>query len=247
VDPTPITGYIVTSKRVAPTDRKAPCPCGSGRKYKSCCFPKDRKREAPREAARAGLAKVDEVLKVFLPLIESRGEHKIACGPGCNACCNNFVRCSLPEALLVADWLRQNPEVLARFREKLPAWRERAGDLALTLEELLASSRSGEDWERFKQLGAEYALRGNLCPLNLDGNCEIYPVRPTICRSVNVLDTAEFCVPNRGQNPKVVTHPALESAVQEATTSFGRAALELTGDGRERAIPEAIAWALEHS
>jgi hypothetical protein len=184
-----------------------------------------------------------------LPLIESRGEHKIACGPGCSSCCNNFVRSSLPEALLVADWLRQNPEMMARFRQKLPTWRERAGKLAQELADILDRSGGtepeGEEWERFKTLGTEYAMRGNLCPLNLDGKCEIYPVRPTICRSVHVLETAEYCVPGRGQHPKVVSHPSLEAAVQDATTNCSRAAKELMGESRERALPEAIAWALE--
>jgi hypothetical protein len=207
---------------------------------------------APRETARAGLARVDAVLEVLLPLIESRGEHKIACGAGCNACCNNFVRCSLPEALLVADWLvlPENAAVLARFREKLPGWRERAGDLAAEIAAILERSGGtqpeGEDWERFKQLGIDYAMRANLCPLNHDGRCEIYPVRPTICRSVHVLETSEYCTPGRGQHPKVVSHPKLEEAVQDATESFGRAATTLVGSGREQALPDAIDWALNN-
>jgi Fe-S-cluster containining protein len=237
---------------VHPTDRKAPCPCGSGRRYKSCCWAKDRAREAPRQAARAGLARVDGVLKVFLPLIESRGEHKIACGPGCNACCNSFVRCSLPEALLVADWLQlpENAAVLQRFRDKLPSWRENGGEIGREIAQFLASHggspAEGGEWERFRQLGIEYAKRGNLCPLNRDGNCEIYPVRPTICRSVHVLDTAENCTPGRGE-PKVVSHPMLEEAMREATGEFAAAAAALTGDSRERALPEAIAWALQQA
>jgi Fe-S-cluster containining protein len=238
---------------VQPTQRKAPCPCGSGKKYKSCCFARDRAHEVSRETARAGLRRVDEVLGILLPLIESRGEHKIACGAGCNACCNNFVRCSLPEALLVADWLRQpeNAPVLARFRERLPGWRERAGPTAGQLAEILERSGGtqpeGEEWERFKSIGLAYAMLGNLCPFNSDGRCEIYPVRPTICRAVHVLETSEFCTPNRGGHPKVVSHPKLEEVVQDATTSFGRAASQLTGSGRERALPESVAWALANS
>ncbi|HEX4382733.1 MAG TPA: SEC-C metal-binding domain-containing protein [Myxococcales bacterium] len=234
-----------------PTERKAPCPCGSGRKYKNCCYTRDRAEEAPREAARAGLRQVDELLRVFLPLLESRGEYKIACGSGCNACCNNFVRCSLPEALLVADWLQlpENAAVLARFREKLPAWRDCAGPTARELEEILEKSGGtqpeGAEWERFKTIGQEYALRGNLCPFNEEGRCEIYPVRPTICRSVHVLETSHYCTPGRGQHPKVVSHPKLEEVVQEATTTFGRAAVALTGSSRERALPESVAWALD--
>ncbi len=195
---------------------------------------------------------VDDVLKVFLPLIESRGEHKIACGAGCNACCNNFVRCSLPEALLVADWLKQpeNAVVLERFRNKMPAWRERAGETAHILEEILERSGGtqpeGAEWERFKEIGTEYALRGNLCPFNEDGRCEVYPVRPTICRAVHVLETSHYCTPGRGQHPKVVSHPKMEEVVQDATMIFSRAAAGLVGSGRERALPESVAWALEN-
>lgn len=232
------------------TNRKAPCPCGSGRKYQNCCYAKDRAREAPREAARAGLQKVDEVLKVFLPLIESRGEHKIACAAGCSACCDNFVRCSLPEALLVADWLRlpENADILRRFEEKLPAWRERAGGLAGSLTRLLEHSggtdETGPQREMFRLLAAEYAQRGNRCPLNHEGRCEVYPVRPTICRSVHVVETSYFCTPGRGGSPKVVSHPTLEAAVQEATASFRKAAAQLSGQPHELPLPEAVAWAL---
>jgi Fe-S-cluster containining protein len=231
-------------------DRKAPCPCGSGKRYKSCCYPRERAGAEARATARAGLSRIDGVLGVFLPLVESRGEHTIACKAGCNACCNNFVRCSLPEALLVADWLRapEQAAVLARFRDKLPAWRERAGDDAARLEALLAAHGGGPTegaaFAEFDALGTAYAARGHLCPFNEAGRCEIYPVRPTICRSVHVLETAEFCVPGRGAKPKVVTHPQLEAAVQEATAAFARAARDLDGDGRERALPESVAWAM---
>jgi hypothetical protein len=222
---------------VQPTERKAPCPCGSGRRYKNCCWARDRAREAPREAARAAHRRVDDVLTVLLPLVESRGEHKIACGPGCSACCNSFVRCSRSQALLVADWLKQpeNAPVLRRFTDKLGAWRERAGALAAELDALLDENR---DWERYDRLALEYGLRGNMCPLNDEGRCEIYPVRPTICRSVHVLETAEYCTPGRGQKPKVLTHPELEAAVRDANADAERPL---------RAIPESIAWALANS
>ena len=111
------------------TGRKAACPCGSGRRYKNCCYARDRGRELALGVAARGAATVDEVLRVFLPLVESRGEHRIACGEGCSACCANFVRCSVPEAMAVAAWLDEpaQAEVRARFLAKLPAWRERAG------------------------------------------------------------------------------------------------------------------------
>jgi Fe-S-cluster containining protein len=237
---------------VSSPDRKAPCPCGSGKKYKSCCYARDRGRAEARRTAREGLALVDGVLKVFLPLVESRGEHEIACRAGCNACCNNFVRCSIPEALLVADWLVEPAQaaVLARFRDKLPAWRARGGDDVARLERLLAEhgggAVDGKPFREYDRIGTGYALKGNLCPFNDQGCCEIYPVRPTLCRAVHVLDTAEYCTPGRGGQPRVVSAPPLEDAVRTATQSFSRAAVELGLGAAERALPESVAWALDH-
>jgi Fe-S-cluster containining protein len=231
-------------------DRKAPCRCGSGRQYKACCYPRDRAREQARNVAREGLAAVEGVLKVFLPLVESRGEHKIACHAGCSACCNNFVRASLAEGLLVADFLadRANAEVRARFEAKLPAWRERAGAEARELEQILqrngGTPTEGPDWERYTALGMDYTRRANLCPFNEAGRCEVYPVRPTICRAVHVVETEKYCTPDQGGVPKVVSHPSLEGVVRDVTAQLGRAGFDLAGSSDERALPEAVAWGL---
>jgi len=232
-------------------DRKAPCPCGSGKRYKSCCYARHRGLDEARRAARAGHQVVDGVLRVFLPLVESRGEHKIACGPGCSACCNNFVRASAAEALLVADWLDQPEQaaIRARFVAKLPAWRERAGDEARAVEALLAAHAGtppdGPAYEDYKRAARDYARKANPCPLNEAGRCEIYPVRPTICRAVHVVDTADFCTPDRGGEPALVSSPQLEEAVRVATAACAHAGLSLAAGARERALPEAVAWALD--
>jgi hypothetical protein len=230
-------------------DRKAPCPCGSGKRYKSCCYARDRGLADARERGRAGLALVDGVLKVLLPLVESRGEYKIACGPGCNACCGNFVRCSLPEALLVADWLDEpeHHEVRARFLAKLPAWRAAGGEELQRLNQILDENggrpTEGSAWDEYNRLGVRYGARMSMCPLNRDGKCEVYEVRPTICRSVHVLDTAENCVPGRDP-PRVLTHPKLEEAVKESARSFSEASWRMGVGACERPLPEAVAWAL---
>ena len=231
-------------------DRKAPCPCGSGRRYKSCCYPRDRGRELALGAARDGAAAVDEVLRVFLPLVESRGEHRIACGEGCSACCANFVRCSVPEAMAVAAWLDEpaQAEVRARFVAKLPAWRERAGaadvaELEAHLDAHGDGERAGAAWDRYQALTVAYARKGNSCPFNERGRCDIYPVRPLICRSVYVLDSADDCLPDRAP-PKIVSHPALESAFRQATHACAEAAARLGRSPAPRAIPEAVAAAL---
>jgi Fe-S-cluster containining protein len=231
-------------------DRKAPCPCNSGRRYKSCCYPRDRGRALAKEAARHGAAAVDDVLRVFLPLVESRGEHRIACGEGCSACCANFVRCSVPEAMIVAEWLAEpaQAEIRARFYAKLPGWRQRAGDDRAVLEAHLdahgGGERAGAAWDEYQALTVAYARKSNMCPFNERGRCEIYPVRPLICRSVYVLDTADNCLPDRAP-PKIVTHPLLETALREASHACAEAGARLGATSQARAIPDAVAAALD--
>ena len=230
-------------------DRKAPCPCGSGRRYKSCCYPRDRGRELALGAARDGAAAVDGVLRVFLPLVESRGEHRIACGEGCSACCANSVRCSVPEAIAVAEWLRDpaQAEVRARFLAKLPAWRERAGGDVAALDAHMdahaGGKRAGRAWDAYQQMTVAYARKRNMCPFNEAGRCEIYPVRPLICRSVYVVDSADNCLPDRAP-PAIVSHPALEEAFRAATHACAQASARLGQGTAPRAIAEAVAAAL---
>lgn len=208
----------------------------------------DDSSQLARRVARAGAATVDGVLKVFLPLVESRGEHRIACTEGCSACCANFVRCSVPEALVVAEWLADpaHAEVRARFLAKLPLWRERAGDDPARIEAHLdayGGSSNSAEWDTYQRMSVEYARKQNLCAFNEGGRCEIYEVRPLICRSVYVLETADNCLPDRAP-PQIVSHPALEQAFRDATHHCAQAAAHLGLDPNPRAIPEAVATAL---
>ncbi|MDB4971397.1 MAG: hypothetical protein JWN44_7086 [Myxococcales bacterium] len=205
--------------------------------------------ELARRLARAVTGHVDGVLKVFLPLVESRGEHRIACGDGCSACCANFVRCSVPEALVVAEWLDDpaHADVRARFVAKLPGWRARAGNDPTRIEAHLArhgGSGDAVEWDAYQKMAVAYARKQNLCAFNDDqGRCDIYEVRPLICRSVYVLETADNCVPDRAP-PQIVSHPALEEAFREATHRCAEAAARIGRDPEPHAIPEAVARAL---
>jgi len=232
-------------------DRKASCRCGSGRQYRNCCYSQDRAGEEARRAARSGLEQIESVVRVLLPLVESRGEHKVACKAGCNACCAQFVRASLPEALLIADWLRlpENAAVRARFEEKLPAWREAAQPETGELTQLMAAEAGGPQegpaWERFRELEARYVRKRNFCPFNHQGNCEIYPIRPGICRAYNVIDTAEYCVPDAGGSPAVLSHPRLDEALRQAAALGAEGARRLGKEEHPLPLPEAVAWAVE--
>ena len=102
----------------------------------------------------------------------------------------------------------------------------------------------GADWERFKTLGEEYALGAHMCPFNDEG-------------ALRRVSGAAYHLPlgararqqlllhaGSGGHPKVVSHPSLDEAVQEATNMYGRAASGLAGGDRERALPTSVAWAL---
>jgi Fe-S-cluster containining protein len=91
------------------------------------------------------------------------------CGPGCPHCCALNVAVLMPEALVIAAWLRERlaPPVLAELHRRLVAHCSRV--------------RWVDDEERiFKQIR---------CPL-LDsaGSCIIHPVRPLMCRAAASLD-----------------------------------------------------------
>lgn len=98
-------------------------------------------------------------------------ERPIACAAGCPHCCVLNVAVLLPEAMIIADWLRarlQQSELIA-LRGRIADHCRRVGWV--------------EDDERIsKQV---------VCPLlDAAGNCSIHPVRPLVCRAVASLDRA---------------------------------------------------------
>src|SRR5262249_3440898 len=63
-------------------------------------------------------------------LIAARRHTPLACGPGCNGCCEELVLVYRPEALRIARWLEEPAQaaVKQRFLEAYPAWKARVGD-----------------------------------------------------------------------------------------------------------------------
>jgi hypothetical protein len=228
-------------------DRRALCPCGSGRRYKSCCYAKDRARQGARSAVRAGHERIDGAIRRILPLMEAG--HRVACTPGCNACCHSYVRCTPAEALVIAEWLAQPEQAAARerFLLRLPAWREGSGDLGARIDAALRAGdrRSPEAWAAYQELTLAYQRRQNLCPFNEEGRCVVYALRPTVCRSVYVLDTPEYCWPDRGRLPTTVMSPVLDEALGECGVALRHTSLTLCGDGSKRSMPDAVAAALD--
>jgi Fe-S-cluster containining protein len=232
-------------------DRKALCPCGSGRRYKSCCYSKDRARDDVLDTARESHRRIDEVLKVLLPLVESRGEYKVACQAGCNACCVTFVRITETQAALLATWLLQpeNAWLLDRYEAWLPRWREAIGPEVAVIERILAEHGGvpADATIRQEYLDANdtYARRRLMCPFNDDaGNCAIYPVRPMPCRTWNVVGTSANCGPDPKEPPVAISHPVLGEAIRDARKMLDGAAERAAQPKAERAMMNALEGAL---
>ena len=97
------------------------------------------------------------------------GDRPMACGAGCPHCCVLNVAVLIPEAMVIADWLRERlqPAALATLRKRLAAHR---------------------NWGRWMD-DEERIARKAVCPLLDDvGNCSIHQVRPLACRGVASLD-----------------------------------------------------------
>jgi Fe-S-cluster containining protein len=149
--------------------------------------------------------------------------HPIACARGCSACCEQVVSVSDAEAWTVAQWLAE-PEraaVRARFERAHAAWRAAGADLI----DRVAAALQGDDGERLAALVEESLGRRLMCPFNHEDACEIYPVRPGVCRNHAAIDSAEPCQRRDGsaKNPSFVPLDAfmervngLHAAMQES-------------------------------
>lgn len=98
---------------------------------------------------------------------------RVACGPGCGACCVLNVAVLMPEAVAITWFLQR------RFpKEELDVLRTR-------LQELLRLTRWLDDEERL-------FLRKPCAFLDEQGSCMIHAVRPLLCRAITSTDP-ELC------------------------------------------------------
>lgn len=90
---------------------------------------------------------------------------RLACVSGCNHCCRSPVSVIAPEAALIGEYVR------TRFTAPQRA--------ALDARMRARSEAVGDDRDR-----------NHLCPLNVDGKCTVYVVRPLNCRKFHSFDEA---------------------------------------------------------
>lgn len=130
---------------------------------------------------------------------------RIACAPGCNACCANLIVTFEAEAMAVATWLEapENRETRDAFLAAYPAWRRSVGNRPA---EIARARRDGDD-SAADRLMLEVWEQRIMCAFNRDGACTIYPVRPTVCRVTHALDTADHCSAEGAQVQAPSSHP----------------------------------------
>ena len=116
----------------------------------------------------------------------------LACGPGCDLCCYLKVDVSAPEVFYIVDFLER------RHARELPAIKERC---ALHARNILPLSYD-------QHLGSNH-----LCPLNLNGSCLAYDVRPLACRHFHAqnLQTCKYSY----ENPTELDSPSSQDFTME--------------------------------
>lgn len=138
----------------------------------------------------------------------------IACKMGCNACCMQPILVWLPEAMAVAEHLREPENAAAReaFLAAYPAWRAAVGDSL----ERAGDAGATQDFDRYRRAHQIAWSKRTLCAFNRDGLCSIYSVRPVQCRHYHALDTAEHCGYDSNTQPAHLDFKPLDEFLSRA-------------------------------
>jgi len=114
----------------------------------------------------------------------------IACARGCNGCCEEPIMVFRPEAARVALWLAkpENAPVRAQFLAAYPGWEAAIGETVTKLSEIYET-----DQMSFVARHVDAWRERVVCPFNVNGDCTVYPVRPSVCRTGHALGTNKNC------------------------------------------------------
>lgn len=214
-------------------ERNAPCPCGSGKKYKKCCglaVGQDRKPDyfaVNRAAAYQGVvgtqreafcidytafktAKLLEIDSALQQEIASTGV-TVSCSRGCAHCCTQFVVASLQECECITYYLYHHDKALEHFIRAFGDWRDRILKIESCFrkindlgEKINLGQATDEDRRLFTEESRVYASHNNPCPFLVDGACSIYEVRPYICANYFSISPPEWCQPSHPNTRQAV-------------------------------------------
>ncbi len=203
-------------------ERNAPCPCGSGKKYKKCCnvisttpVSSDviinrviaykgnlgRQRERICQEYIATKRTVTQSIKRGLTRDAAAADKTISCFKGCGECCSTYyIAASLQECEAIVYWLYQHDEILLHFLQTITGWQTlfaSASDCLDTINQLygkvVLSQATDEERQTFRSAMHDYESRHITCPFLKNGACYIYEVRPYVCASVVSLSPYEWC------------------------------------------------------
>jgi len=202
-------------------DRNAPCPCGSGKKYKKCCGGETPSRPDSltinREVAYIGqvgrlraqfcrdyiATKKEAIHNIEQGLSRDADAlgRPITCYKGCGECCETyFISASLQECEAIVYWLYQHPDILRHFLQAMQGWQERVAEAADSFNTIIRlygksilSQITPEEEPIFRAAMNDYEAQHITCPCLVDGACSIYEVRPYVCAGVVSVSPTEWC------------------------------------------------------
>jgi Fe-S-cluster containining protein len=178
----------------------------------------------------SGVAARDEAI--------AKSNEKLACARGCNACCTEPIMVFRPESVRVARWLEQpeNADVKVAFLAAFPAWREQIGAVSDRLAKLFVA-----DPKHYIAHHVEGWRKGVLCPFNREGDCMVYAVRPTSCRTAHALETNVHCSGSSETPATRATFVPLDSFVARARRLLVATHNATRGDrGQPQVLPHAV-------
>lgn len=150
---------------------------------------------------------------------------RVACGPGCGACCVLNVSVLFPEAIAISWYLQRS----------MTEQQQQA--VCARLHELLVATRWLDDEERL-------FLREACAFLDQDGLCTIHPVRPLLCRSITSTNPAACreaiaMVPLDGQ-PTVEMNLFQKNFFETVYRGLSEALKDSGLDHRPQRLPSAV-------
>ena len=128
-------------------NRKAPCPCGSGKRYGDCCGLLEQLtlgQDGPRFSAMKSIAykgkigrkreafcvsytkKKTELLRLVgkkLASAEVETGQRVTCAKGCTICCSMYIEASIQECEAIVHYLYRHDAAMSSFLESYPGWR----------------------------------------------------------------------------------------------------------------------------
>ena len=150
----------------------------------------------------------------------------IACKRACNYCCHLRVNALAPEVASIKDFIEQefSPEEKEQTLNSLSDFLTKVGPMSV--------------FDRY--------MRPNLCPLNKNGECTVYDVRPLVCRGHHSYSLPE-CV--RGyENWRSNVPITLNTMRSRCTDAILKAMEDVMAfckiDARSLELPEALTLAL---